>query len=344
MAKRVINAMNAGELSPYLYTRQDLEKYNSGCITMENFVPLPYGGVTRRPAIEYMGESKKDDLVHMLPFISSVDNAYQLEFGDQYIRVWDSDGRVNETETELVSATYKWSASGSGTNEYYCELSGGGDPSLSVPDYLTEGGLDMRFGTLGNLRVSGWGFGDNDTLGYDTIYVRLSDESDPDTQDSGFIVAQEVVEMETPFDDADLRGIKYVQSIDRMWLVHPDYGEYEIERTSDTEWEFGAVEYIYPPMLNENKSSITMEPSGTTGTITLTSSSDFFDEDHVGAYMAFRTVRCLANQSISNSFTTTDFSTEAGINVSGSNWSVTTEGTWRGRLAIQRSLDNGTTW
>ena len=32
---------------------------------------------------------------------------------------------------ELTSATYKWTASGSGTNEYYCELAGGGDPSIT---------------------------------------------------------------------------------------------------------------------------------------------------------------------------------------------------------------------
>ena len=52
MAKNAINSFNAGELSPYLYARTDYDKYGSGCLTMENFVPLPYGGASRRPAIE----------------------------------------------------------------------------------------------------------------------------------------------------------------------------------------------------------------------------------------------------------------------------------------------------
>ena len=61
MPKTVINSFNAGELSPYLYARSDFDKYRSGCLTMENFVPLPYGGATRRPAIQYLGDAKAYD-------------------------------------------------------------------------------------------------------------------------------------------------------------------------------------------------------------------------------------------------------------------------------------------
>jgi hypothetical protein len=122
MAKKIVNSMNAGELSPYLYARDDLEKYHSGCLTMENFVPLPYGGVTRRPSIVFDGESKQDDKVRMIPFKASVANSYALEFGDQYVRVWKDGARVNSLEIDILdSVTYKWTASGSGTNEYYLE-------------------------------------------------------------------------------------------------------------------------------------------------------------------------------------------------------------------------------
>ena len=47
MAKKIVNSFNAGELSPYLYAREDIDKYQSGCQELENFVPLPYGGVIR---------------------------------------------------------------------------------------------------------------------------------------------------------------------------------------------------------------------------------------------------------------------------------------------------------
>ena len=96
----------------------------------------------------------------------------------------------NYAGTSLTSSTYKWTASASGTNEYYCELSGGGDPSLSDPDDLTINGAVATEGTLGSLAAGEWGYGDNDAaIAFNTVYVRLSDGSDPDTQIDGYIEA-----------------------------------------------------------------------------------------------------------------------------------------------------------
>jgi len=89
----------------------------------------------------------------------------------------------------LVSATYKWTASGSGTNEYYCQAAAGGNPSLTEAKCGTTDGtfkLDTN-GTLGSLNAGEWDWGDNDALGYSTIYVRLDAGADPDTKNSGFV-------------------------------------------------------------------------------------------------------------------------------------------------------------
>lgn len=101
--------------------------------------------------------------------------------------VVDRRGRIRYPWTEYVfvrhdlsSSTYKWTASGSGTNEYYCELSGAGDPSLSDPAGLLFGDSIATEGSVGSLNDHEWAYGDNDSLGYSTIYIR--DESgDPDT-------------------------------------------------------------------------------------------------------------------------------------------------------------------
>lgn len=89
----------------------------------------------------------------------------------------------------LTSATYKWTASGSGTNEYYCELSGGGDPSLINPGdglvFIDDTSLGYEAAALGSLSDHEWAYGDNDTLGYSTIYIR-DDTGDPDT--SGVVI------------------------------------------------------------------------------------------------------------------------------------------------------------
>ncbi len=43
-ASTLINSFNAGEISPTLDFRSDLDKYYSGCKQMENFMPLLEGG------------------------------------------------------------------------------------------------------------------------------------------------------------------------------------------------------------------------------------------------------------------------------------------------------------
>lgn len=83
----------------------------------------------------------------------------------------------------LRNGEWKWTASGSGTNEYYLEAAAGGDPGIGAePAQLTEDGAPMNGGTAGSLTAGTWDYGDNDTLGFNTIYVRLSDGVDPDTK------------------------------------------------------------------------------------------------------------------------------------------------------------------
>ncbi len=76
---------------------------------------------------------------------------------------------------DLRRALYKWTLSGSGTNEYYLELAAGGDPSVLEPDFLTVANTKWTAGTVGSLSDHTWGYGNNDGLGFNTVYLR--DES-----------------------------------------------------------------------------------------------------------------------------------------------------------------------
>uniref|UniRef100_A0A6M3K193 Uncharacterized protein n=1 Tax=viral metagenome TaxID=1070528 RepID=A0A6M3K193_9ZZZZ len=81
----------------------------------------------------------------------------------------------------LTTSTYKWTASGSGTNEYYVQTAAGGDPGfLAQPDFITLENIKIDEGTAGSLGDHEWDYGDNDTLGYNTVYVR-DNSGDPDS-------------------------------------------------------------------------------------------------------------------------------------------------------------------
>lgn len=49
-----LHSFNAGELSPRLDGRTDIEKYHSGCRTMENFLPLVQGGALKRSGFRFV--------------------------------------------------------------------------------------------------------------------------------------------------------------------------------------------------------------------------------------------------------------------------------------------------
>jgi len=91
------------------------------------------------------------------------------------------------TYASIRNSSYKWTSSPATPNEYYCEAAGGGDPGLTPPDALTMDLMVATKGTLGTLAVGEWNWGDNDTLGYNTVYVRLVGDADPDTKDNDFI-------------------------------------------------------------------------------------------------------------------------------------------------------------
>ena len=48
----------------------------------------------------------------------------------------------------------------------------------------------MSAGTAGTLASGEWDWADNDALGFTTIYVRLSDDTDPDSKADGYVQAE----------------------------------------------------------------------------------------------------------------------------------------------------------
>ena len=92
---KIINSFNAGELSPKMDARLDQEKYAFGCRTMENFVPLIYGGADRRPGTEFIAGQKSNSAKgRVVGFEHSVDDTYILLFENQVIRVFKDGTQV----------------------------------------------------------------------------------------------------------------------------------------------------------------------------------------------------------------------------------------------------------
>lgn len=80
---------SAGEQSPRLRGRVDIEKYNASAKELLNCVVFKQGGVTIRPPTRFIGEVKNSShTARIIPFVFSRTQAYLLELGNQYMRVW----------------------------------------------------------------------------------------------------------------------------------------------------------------------------------------------------------------------------------------------------------------
>lgn len=105
----------------------------------------------------------------------------------------------------VSSGNYTWAASGSGTNEYYLKVASyGADPGLDKPSRVLENSVEMAEGAAGSLAAAEWDYADNDSLGYNTVYVRLTDDADPDSKADGFLQAEPQGQHE--FVDVECRG------------------------------------------------------------------------------------------------------------------------------------------
>ena len=147
----------------------------------------------------------------------------------------------------------------------------------------------------------------------------------------------------SPYLAGDLQQLQFKQKNDVMWITHPSYPPYKLSRTSATAFDLSQITFDYGPFKRrndrENDDGVTMAPSVTTGSGTLTASSATFVAGHVGALFSVCQPRV-------NTVVTGETSSAGIIGspilVEGT-FSFTTGGTWKGSVRLERSID-GSTW
>lgn len=182
-------SFTAGELSPALYGRTDLAKYDSGAAKLKNFLVLRYGGISNRAGTRHIAKTANNKKAVLLPF------------------------RYNTEQNYVVEVT-------AGTTRVY--FGGALVEGVSVANSFTENELEL---------------------------------------------------------------IKYTQSADVMFLVHPNHKPMTLTRYGHTNWKLEEMAIDGGPFDDYNVSGITITPSATSGTITLKASANYFTSDMVGSLM-----------------------------------------------------------
>ncbi len=95
-----------GEWGPLVYGRADLQKYFVSLRTCENYIVTPQGPVIRRSGTKYVARGGDDaTAIWIRKFQFSTQQAYVLEFGANYLRVFKDGGGVLEDADNITAAT-----------------------------------------------------------------------------------------------------------------------------------------------------------------------------------------------------------------------------------------------
>ncbi len=225
MAKQTFAFTNftAGKLSPRLDGRTDLNKYYNGCKTLTNFTIQPHGGATRRPGTRFIHEVKSSaSAVRLIPFEFSTTQTYVMEFGNSYIRFYKDKGIITEGDKSISAITQANPAVVTSNSHGY-----------------TDGDHVIISGVVGMTELNGKTF---IVANKTTNTFELQNVDAANINSSGFTAygsagtINKIYQITSPYGTADLPDIKFAQSADLMYLVHPSHAIRTLTRTGHTSW------------------------------------------------------------------------------------------------------------
>lgn len=314
-----------GEFAPSLYSRVDIAKYATGLKRARNFFVHPHGGASNRPGTYYVRTTKyPTKKSRVVAFEFSTTQSYSIEFGEYYARFHTHSGTVLETAKTITGATQ--------ANPVVITSNAHG---------FSNGDQVVISGVVGMTRLNGRQF---TVAGVTANTFQLSgvDGTAFSAYVSGGSVSR-IYQVVTPYAESDLANLKFTQSADVLYIVHPSYAPRTLSRFADSppDWRLATFSFSGGPfMVSNTTASATMQLASVSGTgVALTSSTDVFDAKMIGGL--FRLKHVMAGEAASTAFSATG--TTSSINCGGT-WRLITHGTWTGTLKIEKSEDGGGTW
>jgi len=224
-----LSTFTAGEISPRLEGRITLEKYKAGLSNLTNMVVQPHGGVTRRPGTQYLGTVKDSSVKsRLIPFQFKTTDTYILVFGDQVMRVYRNGSQVLKGSAQNITAVTKANPGVVTISSH--GYSNGDEIFLDNVVGMTE--LNGRNYKVANVTTNTFTlqdlFGNNINTTNFTTYASAG-------------AVDEIFEIATPYAEADIFNLRFAQSADIMYFVHPSYAIRTLSRTNHNAWTFATA-------------------------------------------------------------------------------------------------------
>jgi len=242
-ASPMIRSFNAGEFSELLEGRVDLDRYPSSLRKLKNYIAAPQGPAICRSGTAFVSPvANETEFSALLPFVFSNEQANVLEFASDRIRFFNEDGIQVYT---AVSATVT-SAAGAAIVIDAAEL------DAPVGDQVVLSGFPASYNLNGEIANVVSKVGDVHTL--DINYPN-------ETVVSGS--AARVYHVDCTYTEAQRKAIRYVQSVDVMYLLSLSARPKKLSRYGTYDWRLEDVEFVDGPYLPVNDTSTKLTPSAT---------------------------------------------------------------------------------
>ncbi len=187
---------------------------------------MPQGGVKRRPGTEFLGEVKSSSVkTRLIPFQFKTSDTYILEFGDSIMRVYRNGAQVLNATAKTITAITKANPGVLTSNSH--GFSNGDEVYIVSVGGMTE--LNGR-----NYRVAN---STTNTFSLTDLYGTAINTTGFTTFTSGG-TATEIFELASPYPEAVLFDLRFVQSADTMYFVHPSYAIRTLVRADHNDWTF----------------------------------------------------------------------------------------------------------
>lgn len=253
------SSFSSGELSDLVQGRVDADLYRNGLDICLNYVPILQGPILRRAGTKFVAPTKAAgaNAPVLVRFEFSTTQAYIIEMGNLYARFYKDNAAILLTAQNITAITQ--------ANPAVVTYAGA--------DTYANGEEVEITGVLGMTQVNGRRFTvANVNAGANTFELSGVNSTGYTAYSSGGTVA-EVYEIATPYATADLFQLKFVQSADVLYIVHPSYAPRKLTRTGHTSWTLTEIDLLDGPFLTINATATTLSLSGTTGSVTVTASS-----------------------------------------------------------------------
>ena len=219
-----LSSFTAGEISPRLEGQITLEKYRQGLSELTNMVVMPHGGVTRRPGTEFLGEVKNSAAkARLIPFQFKTSDTYILEFGPETMRVYRNGLQVLTGSAKTITGVTKANPGVITSNSH--GFSDGEEIYITGVGGMTQ--LNDRNYIVANATTN--------TFTLTDLFGAAIDTTAFTTFTSGG-TADKIYQISTPYVEADLFNLRYAQSADTMYIVHPSYDIRVLSRTGSAAW------------------------------------------------------------------------------------------------------------